>query len=148
MDKFKLICVLFIIIVVLLLPFVYLKVEELEKRPPISLQELVINKAQYKDKMVKVRGVLNQCLDTTIKESFTVVFMPSGDIWIPIPVPVRERYYIYSLTDGNYSIAILSGSNLDKYLGYEIMVKGQVDGVYTKDNQVLDYVIKVEVVEK
>jgi len=119
---------------------------------PVSLKELVVNKEFYEGKYVKVEGTLVECLEEGHKTWLipvpTTIFMGEGTMVSIVLIPVLDKYYVYSLTDGHYTIAILSETELEQYLGSQVTVVGKVDGVKDVNGDTLDYVINVEVVQK
>ena len=153
-DEERALTVLIVLMIVVLVGgfTVYAVYEFFEKQNAVSvtLKELVVNKRSYEGKYVRVEGTLVKCLEENYRIWFITMPMviSTGKINTVsvVLIPVSDKYYVYSLTDGNYTIAILSEVSLEQYLGSRITVVGKVDGVKNANGDVLDYVINAEVV--
>ena len=149
MDKEEVIAAL--VIATILGGFICLVFYEFQQKQgaiPVSLKELVVNKESYEGKYVKVEGTLVECLEEGYKTWLIPVPVFIGRMVSVVLIPVPDKYYVYSLTDGHYTIAILSETELEQYLGSQVTVVGKVDGVKDVNGDTLDYVINVEVVQK
>ena len=127
--------------------------EEQQKQTAIniSLEELVLNKSVYEGKYVRVNGTLTECIqqDYHIWYIFIPITYSDGKhTWTSfILIPVIDKYYVYAVTDGNYTIAMLSEINLEQHLGKQVTIVGKVDGVKNRNGETLDYVINTSIVK-
>ena len=131
---------------------VYDEFQQRQNAVTITLEELVLNKQSYKGQYVRVEGTLVECLEEGYDTWYILipitVFTGKTPAVTFVLIPVTDKFYVYSLTDGRYTVAILSESSLEQYLGSRVMVVGKVDGVKNANGQTLDYVINAEVIRK
>ncbi|RLC83374.1 MAG: hypothetical protein DRJ03_17340 [Chloroflexi bacterium] len=143
---------LFVVLIGLLVAGVAVMVwVEVQGPEYVSLDEIASNPAKWLGKKITTDGTL-KWVDPAIAEDTFIIFIPiyTGEGIIVVPVPITEKYHVYTLVGSNSTVLIASEESLDAYLDQRVRVVGTVERMdVRKDGRVgRGYFIKVEKVER